>query len=260
MEEYFEAKASLFTTERARRAVVWTDDPYGARLAERTSLPVTPVSRSDAEEVVSSLRGSTFFWRGHLVNSPLVGAYNVDNALVALAIGATLGLDEAGLAHAMADVAAVPGRFEVVHGTGVTVVVDYAHTPEGLARLLSDVRALEPSARIVTVFGAGGDRDATKRPAMGAAAARGSDAVVLTSDNPRSESPDAIMDDVAAGIEGGAAVHREVDRRRAIAGAIASASPGDVVVIAGKGHETTQVIGASAVPFDDRAVAQEYLR
>ncbi len=260
MEAYFAAKASLFTPERARRAVIWTDDHYGARLADETVLPVTPVGRADADEVVSSLSGSTFFWRGHLVNSPLVGDYNVDNVLVALAIAASLGLDEAALARAVSELAPVPGRFEVIHGHEVTVVVDYAHTPEGLARLLDDVRALEPTARVVTVFGAGGDRDRTKRPEMGAAVAARSDAVVLTSDNPRSESPDAIMDDVAAGIDSGVALVREVDRRRAIATAIEAAGPGDVVVVAGKGHETTQTVGDTVVPFDDREVAREYVR
>jgi UDP-N-acetylmuramoyl-L-alanyl-D-glutamate--2,6-diaminopimelate ligase len=140
------------------------------------------------------------------------------------------------------------------------VVVDYAHTPEGLTRLLHDVRALEPDARILTVVGAGGDRDRTKRPDMGAAVARGSDAVFLTSDNPRSESPDAIMEDVASGFEGGATLVREVDRGRAIARALEAAAAGDVVVIAGKGHETTQTVGTEVLAFDDRAVARELLR
>ncbi len=260
MEEYFRVKASLFTFEHAKRAVVWTDDPYGERLARSTGLPVTPVTRADASEVVASLRGSTFFWRGHLVDSRLVGDYNVDNALVSMAILETLGVDAGRVAAAMADVPAVPGRFEVLHGRDVTVVVDYAHTPEGLRRLLSDVRALEPVGRIITVFGAGGDRDRAKRPEMGAAVAGLSDLTVLTSDNPRSESPDAIIDAVLSGIEPGASVVREVDRRTAIARALEAARAGDVVVLAGKGHETTQTTGDQTVPFDDRVVARELLR
>jgi UDP-N-acetylmuramoyl-L-alanyl-D-glutamate--2,6-diaminopimelate ligase len=260
MERYFLAKASLFTNEYAKRAVIWIDDDYGRRLASLTTLPVTPVSRSDAEEVMSTLGGSTFFWRGHLVNSPLVGDYNVDNALLSMAILSTLGAPEAEVAAAMADVTSVPGRFEVLHGHGITVVVDYAHTPEGLSRLLRDVRTLQPDGHLITVFGAGGDRDRTKRPKMGRVAAALSDIAVVTSDNPRSERPDAIIDEVMSGVESGADVLRESDRRRAIALALDKAEPGDVVVIAGKGHETTQTLADRVVPFDDRVVAKELLR
>jgi UDP-N-acetylmuramoyl-L-alanyl-D-glutamate--2,6-diaminopimelate ligase len=260
MERYFQAKASLFTNEYAKRAVIWIDDDYGRRLASLTTLPVTPVSRSDAEEVMSTLRGSTFFWRGHLVNSPLVGDYNVDNALLSMAIMSTLGAPDAEVAAAMADVASVPGRFEVFHGRGITVVVDYAHTPEGLSRLLRDVRSLQPDGRLITVFGAGGDRDRTKRPEMGRVGAALSDIAVVTSDNPRSERPDAIIDEVLSGVESGANVLRESDRRRAIALSLDEAQPGDVVVIAGKGHETTQTLADRVVPFDDRVVAKELLR
>jgi UDP-N-acetylmuramoyl-L-alanyl-D-glutamate--2,6-diaminopimelate ligase len=260
MERYFEAKASLFTNEYAKRAVIWIDDEYGQRLAATTALPVTSVSRRDADEAVSSLRGSTFFWRGYLVNSPLVGDYNVDNALLAMAIMSTLGAPDQQVAAAMTDVAAVPGRFDVLHGHGVTVVVDYAHTPEGLQRLLSDVRTLQPSGRLITVFGAGGDRDRSKRPEMGRVASTLSDLAIVTSDNPRSERPDAIIDEVMAGVESGAEVLRESDRRRAITLALDKASAGDVVVIAGKGHETTQTMGDRVLPFDDRVVAKELLR
>jgi UDP-N-acetylmuramoyl-L-alanyl-D-glutamate--2,6-diaminopimelate ligase len=260
MERYFEAKASLFTNEYAKRAVIWIDDEYGQRLAATTALPVTPVSRRDADEVVSSLRGSTFFWRGHLVNSPLVGDYNVDNALLAMSIMSTLGAPDQDVAAAMTDIAAVPGRFDVLHGHGVTVVVDYAHTPDGLQRLLSDVRTLQPNGRLITVFGAGGDRDRSKRPEMGRVASALSDLAIVTSDNPRSERPDAIIDEVMSGVESGAEVLRESDRRRAMALAIDKASSGDVVVIAGKGHETTQTMGDRVLPFDDRVVAKELLR
>lgn len=260
MEEYFAVKASLFTPEWAKRAVIWVDDDYGRRLSGLTSLPVTEVSRADASDVTCSLAGSTFFWRGHLVNSALVGDYNIDNALLAMTILVTLGADESRVARAMADVEAVPGRFEVIQGSEVTAIVDYAHTPEGLERLLRDVRLLEPRGRLVVVFGAGGDRDRDKRPAMGQIASTLADLTVVTSDNPRSESPDAIIDAVMSGVVPGASVVREVDRRQAIARAFESARAGDVVVIAGKGHETTQTVGDSVLPFDDREVARELLR
>ncbi len=260
MEQYFETKSLLFTNELAKRAVIWVDDPYGERLAEKTVLPVTRVSRRDVHDVMNSLRGSTFFWRDHLVNSPLVGDYNVDNALMAMSIMSAMGVDDAVIANAMRDVASVPGRFEVLYGRDITVIVDYAHTPEGLERLLRDVRSLQPEGRLVTVFGAGGDRDRSKRPEMGRVASQLSDVTIVTSDNPRSEGPDAIIDAVMSGCVSDAEVVRESDRRRAIALAIDTAGAGDVVVIAGKGHEATQTVGDVAVPFDDRAVARELLR
>jgi UDP-N-acetylmuramoyl-L-alanyl-D-glutamate--2,6-diaminopimelate ligase len=260
MEGYFQAKAALFTSEYAKRAVIWCDDPYGERLADTTALPVTRVSKSDAVDVATSLLGSTFYWRGHLVNSPLVGDYNVDNALLAMAIMSTLGASDADVAAAMGDVVSVPGRFDVLYGRGVTVIIDYAHTPEGLQRLLRDVRALQPEGRIITVFGAGGDRDRTKRSEMGRVASTASDLTIVTSDNPRSELPDAIIDAVMSGVEPGAQVHRESDRRQAIAGAFESARVGDVVVLAGKGHESTQTVGDFVLPFDDRAIAKELLK
>jgi UDP-N-acetylmuramoyl-L-alanyl-D-glutamate--2,6-diaminopimelate ligase len=260
MEQYFETKASLFTGEHAKRAVIWVDDPYGERLAAATTLPVTRVSRSDAHDVVNSLRGSTFFWRDHLVNSPLVGDYNVDNALMAMAIMSALGADDAQIAASMADVNSVPGRFDVLYGHGITVVVDYAHTPEGLERLLRDVRTLQPDGRLITVFGAGGDRDRTKRPEMGRVATQLSDLTFVTSDNPRSEMPDAIIDAVMSGCVSDAPVVRESNRGRAIALALESATVGDVVVLAGKGHEATQTTGDLVIPFDDRVVAKELLK
>ena len=164
---------------------------------------------------MSSLRGSTFFWRQHLVNSPLVGGYNVDNALMAMAIMSALGADDAQIAASMRDVNSVPGRFDVLYGRGITVIVDYAHTPDGLERLLEDVRTLEPEGRLITVFGAGGDRDRSKRPEMGRVASRASDLTIITSDNPRSEEPDDIIDAVMSGVRLGCAeCVRESDRRR----------------------------------------------
>ncbi|MHB1208339.1 MAG: UDP-N-acetylmuramoyl-L-alanyl-D-glutamate--2,6-diaminopimelate ligase [Acidimicrobiales bacterium] len=260
MEEYFNAKAQLFTSDHAERAVIWCDDSYGLRLADMTTIPASRVYRSDASDVSESLQGTIFFWRGHLVNTPLIGDYNVDNALMAMEIVRSLGAEEEHIAHAMSDVRGVPGRFELVSGRDVMVIVDYAHTPAGLTRLLSDVRRVLDGGRVITVFGCGGDRDRAKRPAMGEVASSASEITIVTSDNPRSESPDAIIDSVIKGVTPGAMVLRMSDRRAAIAEAIRLAQPGDAVVIAGKGHETTQIIGDLVVPFDDREVAREFLK
>jgi UDP-N-acetylmuramoyl-L-alanyl-D-glutamate--2,6-diaminopimelate ligase len=260
MEEYFVVKSRLFTPEHSHRAVIWGDDAYGKRLAETTTLPVTRVTRSDATDVEASLKGTTFFWRGHLVNSALLGEYNVDNSLIAMTIMNVLGADDAAIAAAMGEVSSVPGRFDVVRGADVTVIVDYAHTPEGLRRLLDDVRAMVPDRHVITVFGCGGDRDRAKRPEMGLVASTMSDVTIVTSDNPRSEAPEAIIDAIMTGVASGANVVRDADRRSAIARALEEAAPGDVVVVAGKGHETTQTIGDLVVPFDDRVVAREFLR
>jgi UDP-N-acetylmuramoyl-L-alanyl-D-glutamate--2,6-diaminopimelate ligase len=259
MEEYFVVKSQLFTSEHSQRAVIWDDDAYGHRLTTLTSLPVTRVSRGDAADVVTSLTGTTFFWRHHLVNSALLGDYNVDNALIAMTIMSVLGADDASIAAAMGEVASVSGRFDVVRGSDVTVIVDYAHTPEGLRRLLEDVRVMVHGGRVITVFGCGGDRDRAKRPEMGLVASTYSDLTIVTSDNPRSESPESIIDAVMSGVVSGANVVRDADRRSAIARALEAASSGDVVVVAGKGHETTQTIGELVVPFDDRVVARELL-
>ena len=259
MEEYYAAKRRLFEADFSSRAVIWVDDPYGERLARETSLNVVAVSRHDALDAVTSLSGTTFFWRGHLVNTRLIGDYNIDNALVAMSIVAHLGAGDAEVAAAMAQVNAVAGRFEVVHHGEVTVIVDYAHTPQGLERLLRSVRALS-SGRVLTVFGCGGDRDAAKRPMMGRVATELSDVTIVTSDNPRHESPDDIIDAIIAGAVATADVLREVDRRAAIALAMAHARAGDVVVVAGKGHETTQTFGDRVVEFDDRQVVGELVR
>jgi len=260
MEEYFAVKSGLFTSEHTQRAVIWDDDAYGERLAASTKVPVTRVSRRDVAEVETSLKGTTFFWRGHLVNSALLGDFNVDNTVIAMTIMSVLGAEDAAIASAMGEVGPIAGRFDVVRGTDVTVIVDYAHTPEGLRRLLEDVRAMMPDGRVITVFGCGGDRDRAKRPEMGLVASTYSDVTVVTSDNPRSESPESIIDAIMSGVPSGANVVRDVDRRGAIARALDEAAPGDVVVVAGKGHETTQTIGALVVPFDDRVVARELLR
>lgn len=260
MDEYFTVKAKLFTREFAQRCVIWCDDLYGQRLAKETQLAVSEVHRSDASEIVQTLTGTTFFWRGHLVNTPLIGDYNIDNSLVAMTILSSLGASDEAIACAMEFVTNVPGRFEVIKGQSVTAIVDYAHTPEGLRRLLHDVRALSHSSRIITVFGCGGERDTLKRPEMGRVASQLSDVTIITSDNPRSESPDAIIDAVMSGCELNSVAYVQSDRRAAISQAMQLANAGDVVVIAGKGHETTQTIGDVELMFDDRVVARELVK
>ena len=259
MAAYYAAKARLFNGDYSSRAVIWVDDPYGAQLASSTTLSVVKVSRNDASDISASLGGTVFFWRGHLVNTALIGDYNIDNALMAMTIVAQLGADDARVAAAMAAVAAVPGRFEVVHHGDFTVIVDYAHTPRGLESLLRSVREL-CTGRVVTVFGCGGDRDTAKRPEMGKVASELSDTTIVTSDNPRYESPDAIIDAIIAGAAVSADVVREVDRRAAITRALDVARSGDVVVVAGKGHESTQTFADRVVAFDDREVVRELLR
>ena len=260
MDEYFAVKSKLFTREYSQRCVIWCDDSYGQRLANETQLAVIEVHRSDASEIIQTLTGTTFFWRGHLVSTPLIGDYNIDNALVAMTILSSLGASDESIAAGMEFVGSIPGRFEVIQGKSVTAIVDYAHTPEGLRRLLSDVRSLSPGSRIVTVFGCGGDRDTSKRPEMGRVASQLSDVTIITSDNPRSESPDAIIDALMSGCELGSVTYVQSDRRAAISQAMQLANAGDVVVIAGKGHETTQTIGDVELMFDDRVVARELVK
>jgi UDP-N-acetylmuramoyl-L-alanyl-D-glutamate--2,6-diaminopimelate ligase len=195
--------------------------------------------------------------------SPLIGEHNVMNLLGAVGVGLALGLSPATIAGALGAVATVPGRFEQVKaGQPFLVVVDYAHTPDALERVLGTARKITPG-RLGVVFGCGGDRDRTKRPIMGEIAARLADRVWITSDNPRSESPEAIVDEVAAGagrLAGGAERSARVaDRHAAIVAALGWADRGDTVVIAGKGHETYQIVGADVLPFDDREVARRVL-
>ena len=267
MESYFQAKASLFTPGLADRAVIWVDDPYGARLAAASVLPVIRVGRGGgadigAADVELRLDGSSFRLVGAgapvMVHLHLAGGFNVANALLAAGIATALGIGADSIAAGIGALARVPGRFEIVAtGKDCTVVVDYAHTPDGVAAVIGTARALVGGGRVIAVLGAGGDRDRAKRPLMGSAAAA-ADLAFITSDNPRSEDPEAIILQVLAGTGAGPAeVRVEADRRVAIRRALQAARSGDVVLILGKGHETGQEFAGRIVPFDDREVARE---
>jgi UDP-N-acetylmuramoyl-L-alanyl-D-glutamate--2,6-diaminopimelate ligase len=269
VEAYFRAKARLFTPGLSATGVVNRDDPYGHLLADVAEIPTVTFGGDDASDVVVTGDHLAFTWRSVRVELPVGGRFNVANALAALTAADQLGIAPADAAAGLATTPPVPGRFETVSppGHAFTVVVDYAHTPDGLIELLGaarDVSATGPTGRgrVIVVFGCGGDRDADKRPIMGAVAGEYADMVYVTSDNPRNEDPLAIIDAVAAGVRsiGSTEPVVEPDRRAAIAGALAAARPGDVVVIAGKGHEAYQTIGTTDHPFDDRTVARELLR
>lgn len=271
-EEYFAAKAQLFTPERARRALINSDDEHGRILIERGGLPITTFALNDeaatwrAEDIVESAEGSQFRVRGPgvdlLTRVNIPGLYNVSNALCAFAMGVEAGFDAHALAAGLAAVSGVPGRLERVGGgpNQPSVYVDYAHKPDAVAAALRALRPLT-EGRLIIVIGAGGDRDTGKRTLMGAAAAEFADRVVITDDNPRSEDPAAIRETVAEGARSvtGAQVRLIGDRAEAIREAIADASPGDIVVIAGKGHETGQEIAGIVHPFDDAVVARSAL-
>jgi UDP-N-acetylmuramoyl-L-alanyl-D-glutamate--2,6-diaminopimelate ligase len=259
MEDYFAAKARLFEPRYADVAVVNADDPRGRLLADAASVPTRTYSLHDVEGLELGATTSTGTWRGHRLVVPLGGSFNVANALAALGAAVELGVDEATAVAGLAGAAQVPGRFEVVTtDQPFQVVVDYAHTPDGVEQVLKAARAVA-AGRVLVVLGAGGDRDWDKRPMMGEAAARHADVVVVTSDNPRSEDPEVIAAAVAAGAAGHRDVRVELDRRAAIELAVRDARPGDIVVVAGKGHETTQTIGDRVLPFDDREVVRDVL-
>jgi UDP-N-acetylmuramoyl-L-alanyl-D-glutamate--2,6-diaminopimelate ligase len=286
MEEYFESKRQLFEMGPGT-SIVNVDDPYGRRLAEELECVTFSAAGADADftahDVSFDAAGARFTVKtpptglkrplfGRLspvggevgVRTRLPGDFNVANALGAFAAARALGVDPEVAAGGLARAERVPGRFEPVEeGQGFAVLVDYAHTPDSLENVLRAARRLT-AGELIVVFGAGGDRDREKRPLMGRAAAELADLAIVTSDNPRSEDPGAIVDEVLAGTRNGAAVAAvevEPDRRAAIALAFSRARPGDSVVIAGKGHEQGQELaGGRKVPFDDREVAREELR
>ena len=261
IEEYFAAKARLFTPQLSERAVVNGDDDYGKRLAIEPCIP-TVVFEPRNTPVRLGLRDLALRWRGQDIRMPLIGRFNAANALAAAESALLLGASSSQVVAGLESAAPVPGRFETIESDEpFTVVVDYAHTPDGLAQVLSAARELVASSgRLRAVFGCGGDRDSQKRPMMGRVAAELADQVIVTSDNPRSEDPEAIIADILSGVpENTDDVSTQPDRRTAIAQCLADAADGDVVVVAGKGHETTQTVGDRAIPFDDRVVARELL-
>ena len=261
LEAYFAAKARLFTSQFTDLAVVDVDDAHGRLLRDAATIRTVGYSLDDAEDLVLTPAGSTWRWRGRDLRLPIAGRFNVANALCAATLAVELGVEPDAIAAGLEAAPTVPGRFEPVDmGQPFGVVVDYAHTPDGLEHVLAAARELvEPGHRVIVVVGAGGDRDAGKRPRMGEVAARLADRVVVTSDNPRSEEPGAIIDAIVGGITDRSTLIVDADRRSAIARALSAARPGDLVVIAGKGHETTQTVGDRVLPFDDREVAREAL-
>ncbi|MDQ6782452.1 MAG: UDP-N-acetylmuramoyl-L-alanyl-D-glutamate--2,6-diaminopimelate ligase [Actinomycetota bacterium] len=262
MDAYFEAKARLFEPGRVDVAVVNRTDAWGQILIERLRAgrrPVETFATGDAGGLELAPAGSRFRWEGQAVQLSLGGRFNVDNALAAATTARALGVPAATVARGLQSVRRVPGRFESVDaGQPFTVVVDYAHTPDGLDKALRSARELT-TGRLIVVFGAGGDRDHAKRPLMGEVAARLADLSVITSDNPRTEDPEAIIADVMEGAPSTGRIVVEADRAAAIAAAVAAAGAGDVVVVAGKGHETGQDIGGCILPFDDVAATREAL-
>jgi UDP-N-acetylmuramoyl-L-alanyl-D-glutamate--2,6-diaminopimelate ligase len=267
MDDYFASKRRLFTDSAPAAALVNVDDPYGRRLAAELGDPVTFALEREASyravDVRTELGGSRMTVVGPdgetELSSPLRGRFNVYNVLGAYAAARTLGVAADIVAGAIAGAGQVPGRFQPVdEGQDFAVLVDYAHTPDSLENVLRAARSLT-GGRVHVVFGCGGDRDRGKRPLMGEIARRLADRVIVTSDNPRSEDPDAIIDEILAGA--GHDVPHTADRRAAIAEAIEGAEAGDVVLIAGKGHEQGQEFAdGRKLPFDDLSVAREVLR
>jgi len=269
MESYFQAKASLFTSEYlVGRGVVNGDDPWGERLAREYAdlwtYSLTGPADLFARDVVftpEGIAGVVVTPVGeHPFESPLVGQFNLANLLAALGTVLALGMPLELACRGLVGFRGVPGRMERVSGgdDDVTVIVDYAHTPDGLSKLLEATRPFV-RGRLICVFGCGGDRDRTKRPQMGRIAAALSDWPVVTSDNPRTEQPEAIVEDILAGIPASTSHTVEVDRRTAIRRAILDARPGDCVVLAGKGHEDYQILGTTKIHFDDREEARAAL-
>jgi len=277
MDEYAKAKSLLFkhldpnTSKRwPRRAVINADDPWSDKLVQDCRVPViryglTAKADVRAKDVHSDASGSRFTVTYGQISFPvklsLVGDYNVMNALGVTALALALAIPPETIRKGLEKMAGVPGRVEKVSGSHpFTVVVDYAHTEDALRKIMGSLRALKPH-KLITVFGCGGDRDRTKRPLMGQAAAEMSDWVYVTSDNPRSEDPEKITLDIEVGVRRVRSDQYTIilDRAEAIRTAVKAAQPGDIVLLAGKGHETYQIIGKQTLPFDDREVARQAL-
>lgn len=263
MEEYFQTKAALFTFEYADLGVINIDDPYGARLAEDAQIPIRTLSRKNPKadwsyvSAVAHVRGHDVCIRGLggiLIEGllPLHGDYNLDNALMAVSLAFESGVDPVEIASILPTLTGARGRLESVDvGQDFAAFVDYAHSPDAVSRVLEACRSMT-RGKVIAVLGCGGDRDSSKRPLMGQALSSGSDVAVFTSDNPRSEDPLRILDQMIHGLTVSDSDRVIPDRKVAIEFAVSQASPGDVVVILGKGHETGQESAGVVTPFDDR--------
>jgi UDP-N-acetylmuramoyl-L-alanyl-D-glutamate--2,6-diaminopimelate ligase len=273
MQSYFAAKRLLFERPEGHGddppAAVNVDDPYGRAIAASRPVVGYGIDSADADVAPEALQmGPGGFAatlrtpRGPLgIESALRGRFNVLNVLGVVAVGEAMGLDQAQVAEGIRALRGVPGRLEPIEmGQPFQVLVDYAHTPDSLQNVLQATRALAAGGRLIVLFGCGGDRDTGKRPEMGAIGRQLADVCIVTSDNPRGEDPDAIIEQIVAGaVDGPAELVVQSDRRAAIKQAIAMARPGDVVLIAGKGHESGQDAHGVVTPFDDRQVAREVL-
>jgi UDP-N-acetylmuramoyl-L-alanyl-D-glutamate--2,6-diaminopimelate ligase len=270
MEEYFEAKSLLFSEAPNATAVVNTDDPYGRRLTEEGRLPGKLVTYGTeasaevrAENITLSESGSSFTvktpWGTGDVQTRLRGRFNVSNMLAAIAACGDLGVEMECVSRALSEITHIPGRLEEIRSaSGFSVFVDYAHTDDALLNVLSTLKEIT-KGRLIVVFGCGGDRDRTKRPAMGAVASDLADYSILTSDNPRNEDPSSIIAEIEQGFKATDRFEVVEDRREAIERAVAMAESGDTVLVAGKGHETFQEFDKTTVPFDDRQIVKEIL-
>jgi UDP-N-acetylmuramoyl-L-alanyl-D-glutamate--2,6-diaminopimelate ligase len=264
MEKYFAAKAKLFTRDFSRLAIVNRDDVHGQLLLDTIEIDAKSYGMSDVSDVRMDARHLEYEIGGVHIRSGLGGQFNVMNTLAAVSAAQSLGISLEEIARGLDGATAVPGRFESVDmGQKFDVIVDYAHTPDALERVLDSSRSLmSENGKLIVVFGCGGDRDVEKRRPMGEIAGAKADVVIITSDNPRSESASHIAAQVNAGVRASDShkvLSTELDRRAAIGMALSIAHPGDVVVIAGKGHESTQTIGAEIIPFNDAQVARELL-
>ena len=261
IEEYFETKCSLFAANRCRSAVVNIDDPYGLRLAKQIDIETYKTS-TDAIEIKGEIfTGSSIIWREHAIELQISGRFNIENALLAASTCLLLGIDENQIVNGLEAAEPIPGRFEVIDGYegAPTVIVDYSHTPAGIENVLQAVRKISPEVGLTIVFGCGGNRDSSKRPKMARSAEKHADRVILTSDNPRYEDPLKIIDQTMSGFINPNSIIVEEDREAAIQVAIQSSGPDEVIVIAGKGAETTQEICGKVKPFDDRVIAEQAL-
>ncbi len=263
MDQYFDAKAKLFTPEFAQNAVINIDDQYGQKLYKMSKLPIKTVSRSDksADWYYSRIESLSDGYKveisgksGQIIsgNFPLIGDHNLDNLLLAVACVSICGLTDIQITNSISKLKSVPGRLEIISaGQSFSAVVDYAHTPDAVSRVLKSVRSFT-SGRVIGILGCGGDRDKSKRLPMGQALFNGSDLSIFTSDNPRSEKAEAILKDMTAGINMAEKGFVLTDRKDAINFAVKTAKPGDCILLMGKGHESGQEISGVITPFDDR--------